>query len=80
MSAGLRDGPVRNILNGTIFREPIICQNVPRLVPGQIQPIAVGRQGYGDICRTTEPRAPRTGAGAVAAKKEPALVVQGGST
>jgi isocitrate dehydrogenase len=43
------NGTLRNILDGTIFREPIICENVPRLVPGQVQPISVGRHAHGDI-------------------------------
>ena len=42
------NGTIRNILGGTIFREPIICQNVPRLVPGWTQPIVIGRHAYGD--------------------------------
>jgi isocitrate dehydrogenase len=42
------NGTIRNILGGTIFREPIICKNVPRLVPGWTQPIVVGRHAFGD--------------------------------
>ena len=42
------NGTIRNILGGTIFREPIICSNVPRLVPGWTQPIVIGRHAYGD--------------------------------
>ena len=42
------NGTIRNILGGVIFREPIICQNVPRLVPGWTQPIIVGRHAFGD--------------------------------
>jgi len=48
------NGTIRNILDGTIFREPIICRNVPRLVPHWDQPIVVGRHAYGDIYRATE--------------------------
>jgi len=48
------NGTIRNILDGTIFREPIICANVPRLVPSWTQPIVIGRQAYGDIYRATE--------------------------
>ena len=48
------NGTIRNILGGTIFREPIICQNVPRLVPGWTQPIIVGRHAYGDQYRATD--------------------------
>src|SRR5579863_10016702 len=42
------NGTIRNILDGTIFREPIICKNVPRLVPNWTQPIVIGRHGFGD--------------------------------
>src|SRR5436305_10668307 len=42
------NGTIRNILGGTIFREPIICKNVPRLVPGWTQPIVIGRHAFGD--------------------------------
>ena len=42
------NGTIRNILGGTVFREPIICQNVPRLVPGWIKPICIGRHAHGD--------------------------------
>ncbi len=42
------NGTIRNILGGVIFREPIICKNVPRLVPGWTEPIIVGRHAYGD--------------------------------
>ena len=48
------NGTIRNILDGTIFREPIICHNVPRLVPHWTQPIVIGRHAYGDIYRATE--------------------------
>ncbi len=55
------NGTIRNILGGTIFREPIICQNVPRLVPGWTQPIVVGRHAYGDQYRATDFRVPGKG-------------------
>ena len=42
------NGTIRNILGGTVFREPILCQNVPRLVPGWTQPIVIGRHAFGD--------------------------------
>ncbi len=42
------NGTIRNILNGTVFREPIICKNVPRLVPGWKLPIIIGRHAFGD--------------------------------
>src|SRR5438132_12627622 len=48
------NGTIRNILGGTIFREPIICKNVPRLVPGWTQPIIIGRHGFGDQYRATD--------------------------
>ena len=47
------NGTIRNILGGVIFREPIICKNVPRLVPGWTQPIVVGRHAYGDQYKAT---------------------------
>ncbi|RJE86492.1 NADP-dependent isocitrate dehydrogenase [Paracoccus onubensis] len=55
------NGTIRNILGGVIFREPIICQNVPRLVPGWTQPIIVGRHAYGDQYRATDFRFPGKG-------------------
>lgn len=48
------NGTIRNILNGTVFREPIVCSNVPRLVPGWHQPIVVGRHAFGDQYRATD--------------------------
>jgi isocitrate dehydrogenase len=48
------NGTIRNILGGTIFREPIICKNIPRLVPGWTKPIIVGRHAYGDQYRATD--------------------------
>src|SRR5579871_6649344 len=48
------NGTIRNILDGTIFREPIICKNVPRLVPHWNQPIVIGRHAYGDIYRAVD--------------------------
>jgi isocitrate dehydrogenase len=48
------NGTIRNILGGTVFREPIICKNVPRLVPGWIHPIAIGRHAFGDQYRATD--------------------------
>src|SRR5277367_3768579 len=55
------NGTIRNILDGTIFREPIICQNVPRLVPHWSKPIVIGRHAYGDIYRATETKIPGPG-------------------
>jgi isocitrate dehydrogenase len=48
------NGTIRNILDGTIFREPIICKNVPRYVPGWVKPIVVGRHAFGDQYRATD--------------------------
>lgn len=48
------NGTIRNILNGTVFREPIICKNVPRLVPGWTKPICIGRHAFGDQYRATD--------------------------
>jgi isocitrate dehydrogenase len=48
------NGTIRNILGGVIFREPIICRNVPRLVPGWTKPIVIGRHAYGDVYRATD--------------------------
>jgi isocitrate dehydrogenase len=48
------NGTIRNILDGTVFREPIICRNVPRLVPGWTDPIVVGRHAFGDQYRATD--------------------------
>src|SRR5467141_2990700 len=48
------NGTIRNILGGVIFREPIICKNVPRLVPGWTKPIIIGRHAYGDQYRCTD--------------------------
>ncbi len=48
------NGTIRNILGGTVFREPIICNNVPRLVPGWTKPICIGRHAFGDQYRATD--------------------------
>ncbi|MCD6075250.1 MAG: NADP-dependent isocitrate dehydrogenase [Rhodospirillales bacterium] len=48
------NGTIRNIMDGTIFRAPIICKNVPRLVPGWTKPIVIGRHGFGDQYRATD--------------------------
>ncbi|MCQ9156471.1 NADP-dependent isocitrate dehydrogenase [Acidomonas methanolica] len=55
------NGTIRNILDGTIFREPIICSNVPRLVPHWSKPIVIGRHAYGDIYRAAEMKVPGPG-------------------
>ena len=55
------NGTIRNILGGVIFREPIICKNVPRLVPGWTKPIVIGRHAFGDVYRATDFRVPGKG-------------------
>ncbi|MGE0754172.1 MAG: NADP-dependent isocitrate dehydrogenase [Alphaproteobacteria bacterium] len=55
------NGTIRNILDGTVFREPIICKNVPRLVPGWTQPIVIGRHAFGDQYRATDMKIPGAG-------------------
>ena len=64
------NGTIRNILGGTVFREPIICNNVDRLVPGWTQPIVIGRHAFGDQYRATDFVVP--GAGKLTMKFEPA--------
>ena len=55
------NGTIRNILDGTVFREPVICKNVPRLVPGWTAPIVIGRHAYGDQYRATDFKVPGPG-------------------
>jgi isocitrate dehydrogenase len=55
------NGTIRNILGGVIFRQPIICRNVPRLVPGWTRPVVVGRHAFGDQYRATDFRFPGPG-------------------
>src|SRR6201996_860268 len=55
------NGTIRNILDGTVFREPIICSNVPRLVPSWTQPIVIGRHAFGDQYRATDFKVPGKG-------------------
>jgi len=64
------NGTIRNILDGTVFRQPILCRNVPRLVQGWTQPIVVGRHAFGDQYRATDFLVP--GAGRLTIKFEPA--------
>ncbi|VAX04479.1 Isocitrate dehydrogenase [NADP] [hydrothermal vent metagenome] len=64
------NGTIRNILGGTVFREPIICSNVPRLVPGWTDPIVIGRHAFGDQYRATDFLVP--GAGKLTIKFVPA--------
>ena len=55
------NGTIRNILDGTVFREPIICQNVPRMVPGWTRPIVIGRHAFGDKYKASEIAIPGPG-------------------
>ena len=55
------NGTIRNILGGVIFRQPIICSNVPRLVPGWTKPIVVGRHAFGDQYKATDMKFPGAG-------------------
>jgi isocitrate dehydrogenase len=64
------NGTIRNELDGTVFREPIICRNVPRLVPGWTDPIVIGRHAFGDQYRATEIAIP--GAGTLTLRFTPA--------
>jgi isocitrate dehydrogenase len=64
------NGTIRNILDGTVFRQPIICRNVPRLVPGWTQPIVIGRHAFGDQYRATDVIIP--GKGKLTLRFEPA--------
>lgn len=63
------NGTIRNILGGTVFREPIICSNVPRYVPGWTEPIVIGRHAFGDQYRATDFKVP--GAGTLTMKFQP---------
>ncbi|SVD05298.1 uncharacterized protein METZ01_LOCUS358152, partial [marine metagenome] len=63
------NGTIRNILGGTVFRQPIICKNVPRLVPGWKKPIVIGRHAFGDQYRATDFIVP--GAGKMTIRFEP---------
>jgi isocitrate dehydrogenase len=64
------NGTIRNILGGTVFRQPIICRNVPRLVPGWTKPIVIGRHAFGDQYRATDFVVP--GAGKLTIRFQPA--------
>ncbi len=63
------NGTIRNILGGTVFRQPILCKNVPRLVPGWTKPIVIGRHAFGDQYRATDFLVP--GAGKLTIRFEP---------
>ncbi|MGX9727313.1 MAG: NADP-dependent isocitrate dehydrogenase [Candidatus Electronema sp. VV] len=64
------NGTIRNIIGGTVFRQPIICKNIPRLVPGWTKPIVIGRHAFGDQYRATDFLIP--GAGKLTMRFEPA--------
>ncbi|MBS1836785.1 MAG: NADP-dependent isocitrate dehydrogenase [Actinobacteria bacterium] len=64
------NGTIRNILGGVVFREPIICSNIPRLVPGWTKPIVIGRHAHGDQYKATDFKAP--GAGTITMTYTPA--------
>jgi isocitrate dehydrogenase len=70
------NGTIRNILGGVIFREPIICKNVPRLVPGWTQPIVVGRHAFGDQYRATDFKVPGKGRLSVRFEGEDGQVIE----
>ena len=55
------NGTIRNILGGTVFRQPIICNNIPKYVPGWTKPIVIGRHAYGDQYRATDFLIPSSG-------------------
>jgi isocitrate dehydrogenase len=55
------NGTIRNIIGGTVFREPIICKNIPRLVPGWTESIVIGRHAFGDQYRATDFKVPGKG-------------------
>ena len=65
----LPNGTIRNELDGTVFREPIICRNVPRLVPGWTQPIVIGRHAFGDQYRATDFVVPGAGTLVVSSRR-----------
>jgi isocitrate dehydrogenase len=70
------NGTIRNILGGVIFREPILCNNVPRLVPGWTRPIVIGRHAYGDVYRATDFRVPGKGKLTIAFAGEDGTVIE----
>jgi len=70
------NGTIRNILGGVIFREPIICKNVPRLVPGWTQPIIVGRHAFGDQYKATDFLVPGKGRMTIKFEGEDGTVIE----
>jgi isocitrate dehydrogenase len=70
------NGTIRNILGGVIFREPIICRNVPRLVPGWIRPIVIGRHAFGDQYSATDFKIPGKGRAIIRFEGEDGTVIE----
>jgi isocitrate dehydrogenase len=70
------NGTIRNILGGVIFREPILCKNVPRLVPGWTKPIVIGRHAFGDVYRATDFRVPGKGTLTISFKGDDGTLIE----
>jgi isocitrate dehydrogenase len=70
------NGTIRNILGGVIFREPIICQNVPRLVPGWTRPIVIGRHAFGDQYSATDFKIPGKGRAVIRFEGEDGTIIE----
>ena len=70
------NGTIRNILGGVVFREPIICNNVPRLVPGWTQPIVIGRHAFGDQYKATDIVVPGPGKATMKFEGEDGTVIE----
>ena len=70
------NGTIRNILGGVVFREPIICSNVPRLVPGWTQPIVIGRHAFGDQYKATDFVVPGPGKATIKFEGEDGEVIE----
>ncbi len=70
------NGTIRNILGGVVFREPIICSNVPRLVPGWTQPIVIGRHAFGDQYKATDFVVPGKGTATMKFEGEDGQVIE----
>ncbi len=70
------NGTIRNILGGVVFREPIICSNIPRLVPGWTQPIVIGRHAFGDQYKATDMVVPGPGTATIKFEGEDGEVIE----
>ena len=70
------NGTIRNILGGVVFREPIICSNIPRLVPGWTQPIVIGRHAFGDQYKATDFVVPGKGTATIKFEGEDGEVIE----